>query len=504
MRRRPLAFTAAVASAAFLFAWLATSARWLVLINWDNAAYLAEFGVGKLSWSSTPWDAHFAIGNVYLVGIWIARAFGGTNIDGFRLVDAVAFAGGAAIIFRACHALTQDAFVAVMLTVAWMTVWVNVFLLITLEDNVLYFAPAAALLWLSVRRLGAWRLQDSVLAGMLVGGSVLLSWQAVLYAAPPFYAALIGGPRSRSWRRRLVEAVVVVALFATLVLWCLVLTATSHLSLSTTLHVLFRRPNTLGGLGRPITYGIGQAFSFGVAHSAYRIPSLPLSPRTLGALALAVELAVYVVALWWGRRFRDWRPHLLTATMLLLSVVTSVYADVDYAYLKRYDFFPIVGVLLAASLLSRAPPWVRHALTASLLVVVVGQLVLAQRWDANRLAIYPYAQTYTKLPHPEASWYGRDGQSFYGYFRRIRQRTPQACRHVLTTFEAAEGQWNFDQPASLWSELPDHVLLGDPRFVAGWRAPLRVMTPARFIADGLNQPCAWFSDDARRLIDGVH
>ena len=79
-------FVAALFGAGFLFCWVMTSASHLAFVNWDNGAFLSAMGSVNERWSNwAPWNAHFAIQNVYWPGIWIVQPFGGTLIDGFRL-----------------------------------------------------------------------------------------------------------------------------------------------------------------------------------------------------------------------------------------------------------------------------------------------------------------------------------------------------------------------------------------------------------------------------------
>jgi hypothetical protein len=504
-RRERLVFALLLAAVGFALAWIATSPTFLVNINWDNSAYIGDRAVGKLTWSKDPWDAHFAIAQVYFLGVQLAHPFGGTTVDGFRLTDALFFAGAATLMGLACQRVVQHRALAFTLALAWMTAWVNVYLLLSLEDNILYLVTGAGVIWICVDHVADWRPRHSLATGALAALATLISWQALLYTAPAFYTALVGGPRRRSaGQRALTAALVPAAFFATLTSWCLFLAATSKLKLRLLLHVMFRRPNTLGihdVTGQKLVHGAGVAMAFGLTHTAVDVPRLPLTVTQLGTLTLATMAALYVVATWWSFRHRDWRPHVLAATLLLFTLVTSPYHDVEYAYLKRFDFWPILVFPLVAIALGRLRSSRQRSIAAAALALVsVAQLTLARRWQREALSHYPNLPSYNVMPHPVPSFYGRDGQSFFAYYRHLRERTPQACRHVFSLFEIWEGYWNFDNPGSLWSELPDHIALGDTAEVRKWRYPPRTLTVEQFRASGLDQPCDWFSDDARRLL----
>jgi hypothetical protein len=247
---------------------------------------------------------------------------------------------------------------------------------------------------------------------------------------------------------------------------------------------------------------LGVAMSYFVAHGAYDLPKLPLSPEWLGGVTWALLLAALALATWWSWRRRRWPLHVLAASACLFCAVTPLYKDVEYRYLIRYDFLPPIAVLLIAGACgewrARASWRVgRASLAAALGAIVFVQCALAGRWDQHRLANYPTLPTWLG-PHPRDGWYGREGKSWYAYFRGVRLLHPGACRHVLALDEIADGRWNLDVVGSLWSELPAHEVIA-PGGVKGWRFPPRTVEPAaaaKYRDDG----CTVFSDDARRVL----
>ncbi|MSP61465.1 MAG: hypothetical protein EXR72_14185 [Myxococcales bacterium] len=115
---------AGFALAGLVIAWVLTRPSAIVLINWDNGVYISGFASGRAGWSSPPWNSHFGVGHQYLFGVWIARAVGGTTIDGFRLVSALFFAGASALLADTTFRLTRARTLAALCTLAWMTAWV--------------------------------------------------------------------------------------------------------------------------------------------------------------------------------------------------------------------------------------------------------------------------------------------------------------------------------------------------------------------------------------------
>jgi hypothetical protein len=89
---RETIWSAAVILAALVYTWLLTSPSAIALINWDNAAYIAEIASGGYDWSHLPWSSHLGVGQAYKLGVWLAQLAGGSVIDGFRLLNALVFA----------------------------------------------------------------------------------------------------------------------------------------------------------------------------------------------------------------------------------------------------------------------------------------------------------------------------------------------------------------------------------------------------------------------------
>jgi hypothetical protein len=100
------ALAAAAALTGAIVAWVLSGSRYLAMINWDNGSYIAAIARGELRWSALPWNSHLGVGQAYLIGTWLARPFGGTVIDGFRLTSAIYFACACAIVFDTARRLS--------------------------------------------------------------------------------------------------------------------------------------------------------------------------------------------------------------------------------------------------------------------------------------------------------------------------------------------------------------------------------------------------------------
>lgn len=495
-----------------LGAWWLTTPRLLAMINWDQAVYIVLYATKKLTWSSAPWNAHFAIGHLYWLGAKMVHPLGGTPVDGFRLVNAIAYGAASGLMADALLRLQKNLTISFLLAAIWMTSWVNLFLILSLEDNILYLPFAIAVIRECASNADEWSAKASLRAGLFAACAALMSWQALLYFAPAFYCALVTGPRARAAGNRIQAAAALLAGFvATLVGWCVLVGATSSLGVGQLLESMFSRPSgnfslrspgevtdLLGVLGNAAGYLIRHDFSY----SYWPKPLFFKQPHTTGALFFAAIIVVLLLATWVSIRRRGWTAHVLAATIALFVLITPFYKDVVFRYLIRFDFLPLVAVPLVAELLPELHHTVgKSLLAAGLAAIVVAQFALAIQWDRARHASYPTLPSYQPLPHPEASWYGREGKSWVQYFRDIRKQNPNACRYVFDLHEIWEASWQFDIIASLWSELPDHLVLGDAATSDRWRYPPRALSPSLAAQKGLvTAGCAWLSADARRLL----
>jgi hypothetical protein len=505
---------------AFGFAWVLSGPAVVPVINWDAGAYLASFAMGTSNWSSVPWNNHMGVSQEYLIGCWLAKLFGGTTTDGFRLLGAVFFAAAFVTIADTLRILTRSYLLAALLALAWATSWVNLHYHLIVEDNMFFLAPAAGVLRICILRSGNWRWRDSLICGALVTLAFLGSWQAAPYLMVPMWAAVLAGRQRRLWMRVRDTLLVPGAAFATLMLWAGFSVVTSELTWRVLKAVIFSRPSpsflpqTTAGLMHILKHAVifdtlGTGVAYHLTFSAYQLSAQPpLSTVTMGVLALLFQVALFVGLTFWSWKRRELPMHLLAGMLLLFTLVTSLHKDLaTYAELKRFDFVPLflvmlAGTVLGAAQLKRGP---RLALTGALALLIVFQTALGLRWARRERASYVTTKPWAELPHPPNQIFGREGRGWFGYFRRLRQQNPQACRFVFVASELDTGWWNFDMVGALYAELPDHLSIGPPgipltRPLSSWRYHIKFATVADARRKDLVSGCAWLSEDARTLL----
>ena len=486
--------------------WLVTAPALITVINWDQGAYIAQAAAPGGHWSEAPWNAHFAIAQVYQLGVFLTTALGGTIVDGYRLMDALAFGLAMAFIGDGARRLSGDRWLGALCAIAWATTWVNLLFLFTLEDNVLYLPAAAGLFWLIVARRDRWTWRESAYAGALAGLAALQSWQALYYLGPAGYAALLLSPRGKKLRSALAA---VAGFFGTLFGWCVFLALTSDLMLLRLVRTMFSRPRGSFALSTPSakfwTRITGLGAGWMATHTFMDSPPLSVSAETLGALTLGLLLSILIVCTLAAQRTGRWDLQLLALSLFLFTLVTPLYHDnSEWRYLVRFDFWPILLALLGAALLGvlARSPQAKALAMGALVVLIVWNARGAVEYGRHARRLHPSLRTWNALPHPEVAFYGRDGMSWFQFFRGIREVAPNACRYLLAFGEASEGWWNPDLMGSLLSELRAPVfLVGDTRVMRHSRYYTPPMVSAKGVeARHLAEPCAWVSRDAAQLL----
>jgi hypothetical protein len=287
--------------------------------------------------------------------------------------------------------------------------------------------------------------------------------------------------------------------------------ATSALPLRQALTVLFSRPDpsqfpkTTAETIKLLADVSGSLKTLGVAASlqlfANRIPFAASSWLTgLGGLVLLVEIGVFVAATLWAFRRRCFGPHLFATTLLLFTVLTALYRDVAYAYLKRTDFVPLLAAFIfitsaPAILTSTRRRWIA---ASGLALLVAAQILTAWRWQRAEAGTYVTLDQ-TVIGRRVSGYHGVPGEgSFFQHFRALRRAHPSACAFVFEASEVTHGRWNPDLTGSIWSELPAHYIIGDPARMATWPRKLRVLDPksARTTLSG----CEWISPAAQQSL----
>jgi hypothetical protein len=497
----------AVALAAGLAQWIATAPRWLVHINWDAGSYLHQISAGNAVWSSPTWTAHAGLQYLYLSACALLRVLHGTPADGFRFLNAICFALSAAILADAGQRLTRSRLLAALLVGVWATAFVTQFLTFTLEDNIVFLTSAALILWLCAIRAQSWGPRESLAGGLLAAMAVLLSVQGALYLLPPLYLAAFLPRQGATLRRRAVDvALVLLGLGIGVACFVVFFLAVSSLGWRAALAHLFARPTstfpkTHAALVAQLLDVRGSLRTIGIAVSLHLFRnrlSFP-SPGALvgiGAATLTFEAAVVAATTWRSIRSKQWTAHLFAVLLFGMTVLTSLYRDVDYAYLKRTDFIPTFVVFIVMASVASSAAFTRRLVAAGLGLIIVWQTATVLIWRAHEVATYDTLDTtvlgrkvpgYHGLP-PEGSW--------LRHFRSVRENNPRACSYILDFSEVEQGRWNADLSGSIWSELPTHVVLVAQKVMAGWPRPLRALDPDR--AKQALAGCEWLSDAAKR------
>lgn len=510
---------AGIIALAMVFAWLATLPSAIALINWDNAAYIAEIASGGYDWSHTPWSSHLGVGQAYKLGVWAAQALGGSVIDGFRLLNAVVFAAACWVLFDAGRRLMQNRGLAVLLVLFWATVWVNLHFHLILEDNILFLAPAAAMLRLCVLHIGAWRARDSLLCGMFCLLGFLGSYQALPYVGAAAYAALLGP--GRPILRRLRDAALVgVGFLGALLAWATLTVSTSKLTWKVVIHQITMGPDPLympRSLRTIVAYvldgyslfdTLGNGVVWNLSFHAYKLPGQPMISRfTLGLVATLLMLGLLVWATRWAWKTKQWAPHLLIATMLMLTLSTSLHKDLEeYTGLKRYDCVPLIMTFVLAYLIGellqrQALRKIAFAIAVVIALVIPVQSALGLRWSLKEQARYVTTSSWNRFPHPEPMQFGREGKSWFKYFRDLDREHRNACTLVLSYGEIADSTWNFDITGSLYSEVRSHMVVINDDMMARFRPTARRVVPHLVRAAEAQIPsCAWVSPAASELL----
>ena len=497
--------------AAGLLQWIATSPRWLVHINWDAGSYLHQIADGGIVWSTPTWTSHAGLQYLYLAACALARVIHCTPADGFRLLNVVCFATSAAILADAGSRLARSRLLATLLVCVWATAFVTQFLTFTLEDNIVFLTPAMLMLWLCSVRLEQWGARESLASGVLASAAALLSVQGVLYILPPFYLALLLPRRGAPLRRRAADAAfVLLGLVVGFSCFAMFFAAISSLTWRNSLAWLFARPTstfptTTAGLMAQV-FDIAAALrTVGIAVSLQlfqnRRPfASPAALVGIGAATVALQVGMLVAATWWSLRTKRWASHLFAVLLLGMTVLTSLYRDVEYAYLKRTDFVPMLMafLVLAAAGATTLSARAQKILAIFLGVIVVWQVATGLFWRSHEVASYETLDN-TVLGKRVPGYHGLPPQgSFLRHYRSLREGNPRACAFVFDLPEVQHGRWNPDLTGAIWSEVPQHYVLVAPTAMNAWPRRLRAIAPEQ--AKTVFSGCEWLSESAKRRL----
>jgi hypothetical protein len=494
------AFPIAVAAAGTLLSFWLSGPTPSLGINWDSGSVLGRMQTLPDPWSIQPWNAHFAEYNLYAAGWWLFGHLGLRLIAAVRATQALFFGAAMGVMAELFRRLTTSRAIAAALVLLWATAFANIWLHVTLEDNVVSIALSAITTSYCLEHLESWSSRVSATVGVLMAAALLSSWQTILYLFPVCLAPLVATNVRGRWQRMLHLVRIVGSVIVTIVAWCLFIAATSRLTLRALFGELLSRPT--GHWQLQLYDASAQLRTLGIAAYYYTSHSFVLPTHRyalMGGLALAGLLLLAIVGVRAFVRSRDPRLFWLTSSLLVIAISTCWYQEPDYAALKRFDFVPLFLTLALGVAIGRRrlPPFRVVAVVAA---VVALQCALAWRAIRAKQRGIPALTSRLSLPHPEQAWYGSDGRSWYSYFVKLREDHPRACRFVLAEPEVIEGEWWLEIPTAMLSELRAPVLIRESQPIRLWRVPIKTVSVQDAREQRLDEPCAYVSPDAQTLL----
>jgi hypothetical protein len=510
---RPVAVALLFGLATSLLAWRGTSPRWAIFLNWDAGVYLWDIARSGPRWVGGGWSSHFAMTQLYAVAAWVSLLFGGTAMEGFRLLNAGAFGLTATLLAHAAQRARLSHRLTALVVALWLFSYPTFLDLATVEDNAVFLPSAAALFWLASERIGPWGARESLAAGAFSALGMLVSWQAALYLAPSLYVALfLGRPARRMAQRFAHGAATVGGFLATLIAWVVFLAATSGTSFALLWHGFASRPNPslfptgLGGTLALFRNVGGMATTIGIAMYRMILPGFHLpSPRTLllvGYATLTVLLAILFDSVRRLRARGGRQIHFLALILVLFTVLTGYYQIAEGDNIKRFDFVPLTVAFLAIAYW-RATDGVgvklgRRLVPVLILLLVCGEAAGASHWWRVTMSTPPTPRSnWVWGEHPAPAVVRGIQQSWYRRIAEAKQSKPGACRYVFDACEMEAGRWWAEISALLWSEMHDtHRVLADRAVQLRWTRPAHFAAVEEFVRDPSLLECSWFSETA--------
>lgn len=487
--RATLVAAAATGLVCFLVSWIGSAPWSLTGLHWDTGTFMARMATTTHRWrnSGVPWTSHLALPQIYIVACAMVQLVGGSCYDAFRLLQSLCMGAAGVLFFATAARLARSTTLGALLTVAFATAWGMVLLVFMMVDNLVYLPLVVGVLYVCARRIDGWRDRDSLVAGAIGGVATLVSLQCVLYLIPPLFTiAFFGGARSLLTRlRQLGEVIVVFA--AVVVTWGLLLGATTNTTVAQVFDVMTARPQAtyvpknekelralfdMKKFFQHLGMGVAQELTSqaGADILYHRMPSI--GEWLLGGEAL---LLVGAVVAWWRKRAQA-ALVLVAFTLLALTVATSLYHDLLIEKYKRYDFLPLLAALAVAATVGSAQR-LHRVLTR---VAIVGAVVTIGLQTAGAVATNrQWHQDLPFMPRGLNEYYGREGLSWIGYFRKLARSQPTACRFVFGIDEFSGIRYNNEVSAGLATQLPAYAMVGFPGQVFKWKFKPTLIEPSR-------------------------
>ncbi len=499
----PVRSSALVGAACGLLAFWFTGSRFLIEIDWDNAAHyeallrLFDGGGGACGYGTSAWTcgytAHMALVPLYAAGAKVAMFFGGDIFTGLRLVTAAAVAVAAGTLALLVRRLGGSALLAVVAVGGFLFTADVLYLVRTVEDDCIALAWMSVLLYLCVR--DGSRFTPPVAAGLggLLGMAALTNYPMVVWAPVVLAAATVYARPDLPLldRRRLLLPALVVAGFAAVVVvhgvWVHLLDPAGWpwgrywAVLGMEPNELASQPGSIGGMLRYV-----GAHSLATTVRGYPTEWLLSAPGRAGLAGGLLLAAAAFGVLWPLRRgpaglSLHGRAISLGCLALIVCTLPPAWKN-DITFFERMSHVPLclavvlVGVSLGARRATATAWWTaasvrRHAalaLTALTLVVGVGRLGSTS---------------------PSTSWLAR--------FQTIEHRHRDADAYVFA--ESEFGPLKYDRLASLSIALSNPIILTPTGEAKGWRIrPFPVLSPEEYRQSPPARP--YLSEAARAIV----
>jgi hypothetical protein len=466
---------------AFATTWWLSSLRLLFELDWDNAAHLYHLYVNQRA--GGPWGAgytaHVALLPLYSVGVQVVRLFGGSALDGVRLINAFGISLATALIAHLLRA-HQVRIVPTLLTcMMWLTAANTVFLVRTIEDDCVGLAVQAATAW-ALFQPSAPRLGRASLAGAVLAAGCLTNYACIVWLPVVLVWALVAEAPSIRLRlgRPLVAAV---AFLLVVILWgSWTVYATRDFTWRTYLAMLVTSPNGTVG-SRANQWDFIAYFARNLPHVLIPVPGgrpIMADPSLAKSLTWLAAVALVAGTLWpWRRGLRRVTPRGRAFSLACLAaIVCGIPAALknDWTVHERLDHLPLLGAVLAGFWIARAQR-TRHLVSRWLPSVLVAACLF---FHLRAIALIA----------PDASWLAT--------FARSRKANSNATALVYAESEFTSSNYN----KIVSAVLTPGVRILSPRGAAGsWPIP----PPGLLLVDDWKRgplPGAWLSTPALALV----
>jgi hypothetical protein len=498
----PWPCSAAVGLVGGLVAFWLTTSRFLLGIDWDNAAHygglvrMLSGGGGTCGYGTTAWScgytAHMALVPVYAAGARLAMLFGGDVFTGMRLVNSAAVAVATGMVALLVRRLGGGPFLSAVVAGAVVFTADVLFLVRTVEDDCLSLAWMSVALYLCVRDGRRFTAPVAVGLGSLLAAAALTNYPMIVWLPVVLAVAAVHARPDiplLSGRRVVLPALVVAGFGATVALYGAWLHAFDPAAWSWGRYwsVLRMRPNEVVSHPGSVVGLLGYVGGHSVAATVRGWPTgwllaVPVRAQVTGAVLAAAAAFGVVGPLRRGPGRLSPAGRAVSVSCLALGVCTVPAAWTgDNTYFERMDHVPLclAALLVAGSLAPAAGRWAAAPV---------------RRYAALGLAAVSLVAGGVSLARTTPS------TSALARFRAIGREHPDADTFVFA--ESEFGPIDYDPLASVSIAFRHPVLLTPGGAARQWALhPTTILSPDEYRQAPPAR--AWLSDAARALLGGT-